>query len=99
VTTTIDPRIAILSALNEPPYNEVAESRCVPWDEAEKMLDAYRAAVVAEVVEALQAKGGELSTQAEEEMRRDLEEQAQVWHEAAEAARRLKRRKSEAQGG
>lgn len=99
VTTTTDPRIAILSALNDPPYNTVAEKHCVPWDEAEKMLDTYRAAVVTEVVEALTAKAGELSAAAEEEMRRDLEEQAQIWHEAAEAARKLKRRKPGAQDG
>jgi len=99
VTTTTDPRIAILSALNEPPYNETAEKRCVPWDAAAELLDTYRASVVTEVVEALQAKGGELSAQAEAEMRRDLEEQAQVWHEAAEVARRLKRQKREAQDG
>jgi predicted DNA-binding transcriptional regulator AlpA len=92
VPATTDPRIAILSSLNDPPYNEAAEKRCVPWDEAEKMLDAYRATVVTKVVEALQAKAGELSTQAEEEMRQDLEEKAQVWHEAAEVARRLKKR-------
>lgn len=98
-TTTTDPRIAILSALNEPPYNEVAEARCVPWGEAEKMLDAYRAAVVAEVVEALTAKAHELSAEAEEELRSDLEEKAQVWHEAADVARKLKQRKSEAQDG
>ncbi|WP_225840290.1 AlpA family transcriptional regulator [Streptomyces sp. NK08204] len=48
VSTTVDPRIAILSALNDPPYNEVAEKRCVPWDEAVKMLNAYRAAVLRE---------------------------------------------------
>jgi predicted DNA-binding transcriptional regulator AlpA len=93
VATTTDPRIAILSALNEPPYNEVAEARCVPWAEAEKLLDAYRAAIVAEVVEALQAKAGELSAQADQEMRQDLEDKAQVWHEAAEVTRRLKRAK------
>lgn len=52
-TTTVDPRIAILSALNEPPYNEVAEKRCVPWDEAEKMLHAYRAAVLGEAADAV----------------------------------------------
>ncbi|MFB6787661.1 helix-turn-helix transcriptional regulator [Streptomyces olivaceus] len=46
VTTTTDPRIAILSDLNDPPYNEVAEKRCVPWGEAEKMLDTYRAGVL-----------------------------------------------------
>ncbi|MEV0556183.1 hypothetical protein AB0I27_22375 [Streptomyces sp. NPDC050597] len=43
-----------------------------------------------EVVAALQEKAQELSEQAESEMRRDLEEQAQVWHEAAELVRKLK---------
>ncbi|WP_225825626.1 helix-turn-helix transcriptional regulator [Streptomyces naphthomycinicus] len=46
VSTTVDPRIAILSALNDPPYNGVAEKRCVPWAEAVKMLDTYRAGVL-----------------------------------------------------
>ena len=95
VTTTTDPRIAILSDLNDPPYNEIAEKRCVPWDEAVKMLDAYRASVVDEVVTALREKAGELSAEAEEEMRRDLEEQAQVWHDAASVAAKLKRAKQE----
>jgi hypothetical protein len=96
VTTTVDPRIAILSDLSDPPFNEVTETRCVPWDEAEKMLAAYRAAVVDEVVTALREKAQELSAEAEEEMRRDLEEQAQVWHEAAAVAAKLKRAKTEA---
>ncbi|WP_229869855.1 helix-turn-helix transcriptional regulator [Streptomyces flaveolus] len=94
-STTTDPRIAILSALNDPPYNETAEKRCVPWDKAEELLDAYRGTVVNEVVEALRAKAGELSTLADEEMRSDLEEKAQIWHEAAEVARKLKRQKTE----
>jgi len=47
---------------------------------------------VDEVVAALQAKAQTLSVEAEEEMRRDLEEQAQVWHEAAELARRTGRK-------
>jgi uncharacterized membrane-anchored protein len=97
MSTTVDPRIAILSDLNDPPYNEVAEKRCVPWDDAVKLLDAYRAAVVTEVVEALQSKARELSAEAEEEMRRDLEEEAQVWHEAAEVAAKLTRVKPEEQ--
>lgn len=46
---------------------------------------------VDEVVAALQAKAQGLSEQAEQEMRRDLEEQAQVWHEAAELVRKLTR--------
>lgn len=47
---------------------------------------------VDEVVAALKAKALALSVEAEEEMRRDLEEQAQVWHEAAEVARRTGRK-------
>jgi predicted DNA-binding transcriptional regulator AlpA len=94
-STTTDPRTAILSALNDPPYNETAEKRCAPWDKAEELLDAYRGTVVNEVVEALRAKAGELSTLADEEMRSDLEEKAQIWHEAAEVARKLKRQKTE----
>ncbi|HET7720818.1 MAG TPA: hypothetical protein VFK43_12695, partial [Acidimicrobiales bacterium] len=48
--------------------------------------------VVDEVVAALQAKAQALSVEAEEEMRRDLEDQAQVWHEAADLARRTGRK-------
>lgn len=54
VTTTVDPRIAILSDLNDPPYNETAEKRCVPWDEAEKMLNAYRAKELRMAAEAIE---------------------------------------------
>lgn len=98
VTTTVDPRTAVLAALTHPPYNEVAEDRSTPHDDAVQMLDAYRAVVVAEVVAALVAKAGELSAEAEQEMRRDLEEQAQVWHEAATVAAKLKRVKPETEG-
>jgi hypothetical protein len=55
VSTTVDPRIAILSALNDPPYNERAERRCVPWAEAEKLLATYRAAVLREAADRLDA--------------------------------------------
>jgi hypothetical protein len=61
----------------------------MPWDEAEEKLNAYRAAVVAEVVDALNAKGVELSELAEEEMRPSLEERAQTWYEAAGVAEKL----------
>jgi hypothetical protein len=91
MSTTVDPRIAILSDLSDPPYNEVTETRCVPWDDAVKLLDAYRAAVVTEIVEALTTKGTELSELAEEEMRPSLEERAQTWYEAAGVAEKLKR--------
>ena len=48
-----------------------------------------RCAILTEAVAALQAEAGRLSTEADEEMRRDLEETAQVWHEAADLVRRL----------
>ncbi|WP_123973730.1 hypothetical protein [Streptomyces sp. Ag109_O5-1] len=91
VSTTVDPRIAVLSDLSSPSWHPVPEAYGMPWDDAVKLLDAYRAAVVAEVVEALTVKAQELSTEAEAEMRRDLEERAQVWHEAATVAAKLKR--------
>jgi hypothetical protein len=53
VTTTVDPRVAILSGLSDPPYNEVTETRCVPWDDAVKMLAAYRASVLREAADQL----------------------------------------------
>ncbi|WP_431781736.1 hypothetical protein [Streptomyces chumphonensis] len=77
MTTTPDPRIAILSALNDPPYSQRAEKHCVPWHEAEELLDAYRAAVVAESVETLTERAGELAELTEEELRNALEEHAQ----------------------
>lgn len=95
-TTTTDPRIALMSRLNTPPYDDAAGMRGTPLGEAAQLLDAYRAAVIAEVVEALTAKAQERSAEAEEEMRRDLEDQAQVWHEAAALAAKLKRTKTEA---
>lgn len=98
-TTTTDPRLVLMSALNAPPYDEVAGVRGTPLGEAAQLLDAYRASVVDEVVTALQAKARDLSAEAEEEMRRDLEDEAQVWHDAATAAGKLKRVKTEAQDG
>lgn len=95
VSTTVDPRIAILSALNSPPYDGVAGLRGMPLGEAAQLLDAYRAAVVTEVVGALQERGGELSELAEEQMRPSLEERAQEWYEAAGVAEKLKQRKPE----
>jgi hypothetical protein len=59
VSTTVDPRIAILSDLNDPPYNEVAEKRCVPWAEAEKMLAAYRATVLRDFLWRLEQSAGD----------------------------------------
>jgi predicted DNA-binding transcriptional regulator AlpA len=67
-------------------------------ERASQRIDAFRAAVVTEVVDALMAKGTELSELAEAEMRQDLEETAQVWLEAAEVARRLKRAKPTTEG-
>jgi predicted DNA-binding transcriptional regulator AlpA len=54
VSTTVDPGTAILSDLSDPPYNERAERHCVPWAEGERMLDAYRAAVLREAADRLE---------------------------------------------
>lgn len=78
---------------------EQGKKRTAPEPDAEEMLAAYRASVVGEVVEALTAKACTLAAAAEQEMRRDLEEQAQVWHEAAAVAAKLKRAKAEASDG
>lgn len=48
-----------------------------------------RAAVLREGENTLREKAGQLSELAEESMRRDLEETAQVWHEAASALAQL----------
>ncbi|BBC35258.1 uncharacterized protein SGFS_065520 [Streptomyces graminofaciens] len=59
MTTTVDPRIAILSRLSDPPYNEVTETRCVPWDEAAQLLDAYRAAELRNFLWRLEQSSGD----------------------------------------
>jgi predicted DNA-binding transcriptional regulator AlpA len=49
VTTTVDPRTAVLSDLCHPEWNPVSESHGMSHDDAVKLLDAYRAAVLREV--------------------------------------------------
>ncbi|MFF0512455.1 helix-turn-helix transcriptional regulator [Streptomyces sp. NPDC004250] len=86
VTTTTDPRIAILSALNEPPYNEVAEKRCVPWDEAEKMLGAYRAKEWRLAAESIE----------QEFLRGPVEsERDEIWNDAIRAAATVLRQEAQ----
>ena len=97
--TTIDPRLAIMSRLHTPPYDDAAGTYSTPLGEAEQLLDAYRAAVVDEVVATLTDRAGELSELAEEKMSRAFEERAQEWHEAASVAAKLKRQKPGAQDG
>jgi hypothetical protein len=53
VSTTVDPRLAILSALNDPPYDGAAGKIGMPLGEAAQLLDAYRAAVLAEGADAV----------------------------------------------
>lgn len=90
VTTTVDARKDLYAfAMQGKEHSPAISGR------ASEKIDAFRAAVVAEVVGALQAKARELSAEAEEELRRDLEEEAQVWHDAATAAGKLKRVKTE----
>ena len=61
-------------------------------ERASQKIDAFRAAVIDEVMNALQERAGE-------KMSRALEERAQEWHYAAEAAAKLKRAKTEASDG
>ncbi|MEU3161993.1 helix-turn-helix transcriptional regulator [Streptomyces griseoincarnatus] len=75
VTTTTDPRIAILSALNDPPYNETAEKRCVPWDAAAELLDAYRADVLRAAADELEADDHLLAA---DELRRMADERPEA---------------------
>lgn len=59
--------------------------------QARAELELARGAALTEAADALVAKAGELSELAEEEMRSDLEETAQEWHQAADVVRRLTR--------
>lgn len=59
---------------------------------SEEQPQTPEADLIGKAVAALQAKAGELSELAEEEMRPSLEEQAQVWHEAADMVRRVARK-------
>ncbi|WP_206739281.1 helix-turn-helix domain-containing protein [Streptomyces sp. L2] len=93
VPTTTDPRSDLYAFAMDGKEHSPGNS-----ERASERIDAFRAAVVIEVVEALQERAGELSKLAEEKMSDALEDKAQVWHEAAEMARRLKR-KAEAQDG
>lgn len=82
VTTTVDPRIAILSDLNDPPYNEVAEKRCVPWDDAMKMLNDYRGKELRLAAEAIE----------QEFLKETVEsERDEIWNDAVSAVATLLR--------
>lgn len=75
--TTTDPRTAVLSAMAYPPYNERSESRCTPWDDAVKLLDAYRAKELRMAAEAIEQ---EFLGPADSESERD-----QAWNDAVKA--------------
>jgi hypothetical protein len=63
----------------------LAEDRAVALQDAAEV----RVAALTEAIHALTAEARNLSQQADDEMRRDLEDKAQIWHEAAETLRRL----------
>lgn len=48
MTAIVDPRLALMSALNDPPYDSAAGKRGTPLGEAAQLLDDYRAAVLEE---------------------------------------------------
>lgn len=59
MTTTVDPRIAILSDLSSPSWHPVPESYGMPWDEAEEKLNAYRASVLRDFLFRLEQSAGD----------------------------------------
>lgn len=63
----------------------LAEDRASARQEAAEV----RVAVLTEAIQALTTEARNLSQQADDEMRRDLEDKAQIWHEAAGTLRRL----------
>lgn len=52
------PRLALLSALNTPPYDLAAGKTGTPLGEAAQLLDAYRAAVLLEAAKVLERRFG-----------------------------------------
>ncbi|MBP5931844.1 helix-turn-helix domain-containing protein [Streptomyces sp. LBUM 1479] len=51
--TTVDPRLALMSALNTPPYDGAAGKIGMPLGEAARLIADYRAAVLAEGADAV----------------------------------------------
>lgn len=65
VTTTVDPRTEILSDLCHPEWNPVSESHGLSHDDAVKLVNAYRAAVLREAAAHLDKVHDYPSTSAE----------------------------------
>ena len=63
VTTTVDPRIAILSALNTPPYDDAAGVYATPLGEAAQLLDAYRASMLKDFLFRLEQSAGDAAAE------------------------------------
>lgn len=59
MTTTTDPRLALMSRLNDPPYDDVAGKRGTPMGEAAQLLDAYRAAELRDFLWRLEQSSGD----------------------------------------
>lgn len=59
VSTTIDPRLALMSALNDPPYDDAAGKRGTPLGEAAQLLNAYRAAELRDFLWRLEQSAGD----------------------------------------
>lgn len=94
MTTTVDARKDLYAFAMQGKEHSPANS-----ERASEKIDAFRASVIAEVVEALQERAAEFSELAEEQMRPSLEERAQEWYSAAEVAGKLKRAKGEPTDG
>ena len=56
--TAADPRLALMSRLNTPPYDGPSGTYCTPLDEAAQLLDAYRGVELLEAARKLEGKFG-----------------------------------------
>lgn len=63
VTTTTDPRLAILSRLNTPPYDDAAGTYSTPLGEAAQLLDAYRASMLRDFLFRLEQSAGDAAAE------------------------------------
>lgn len=76
MTTTTDPRVALMSRLNTPPYDDAAGKTGTPLGEAAQLLDAYRAKELRMAAEAIE----------QEFLGPADSERDQAWNDAVKAA-------------
>lgn len=56
---TVDPRIAVLSDLSSPSWHPTPEAYGMPWDDAVKLLNTYRASELRDFLWRLEQSSGD----------------------------------------